>query len=228
MLLVVGGIKGGCGKTTLATNLAVCRASRGKKVLLIDADEQHTAFDWQSQRMSINSGKLSDFAVNLTSDFGATLHERMNEYLECYDDVIIDTGGRDTTSQRSAMVKCDAFLTPFRPKSFDIWTLTSLRRMNAELKTINPSFRVMAVLNQCSPRSSDTKIARKFIEENSIECLKTELGYRKSFSEAASLGLGVIELKGCDKKSKEEVESLHDDIYVTYMLNILKKDKKNI
>jgi chromosome partitioning protein len=50
MIIVVGGIKGGSGKTTLATNLTVMRAREGKKVLLVDAGEQRSASDWADQR----------------------------------------------------------------------------------------------------------------------------------------------------------------------------------
>ena len=46
MIVVVGGIKGGSGKTTVAINLAVLRASGGHDVLLVDADDQETASDF--------------------------------------------------------------------------------------------------------------------------------------------------------------------------------------
>ena len=41
-ILVVGGIKGGIGKSTVAANLAVLAARAGPDVLLIDADPQET------------------------------------------------------------------------------------------------------------------------------------------------------------------------------------------
>lgn len=50
MIVVCGGIKGGSGKTTLATNLAVIRAAAGHDVLLVDADDQETASDFTIQR----------------------------------------------------------------------------------------------------------------------------------------------------------------------------------
>ena len=49
MILVVGGIKGGSGKTMLATHLAVYRAAVGP-TLLMDADEQASATDFTRQR----------------------------------------------------------------------------------------------------------------------------------------------------------------------------------
>jgi chromosome partitioning protein len=50
MILVCGGIKGGVGKTTLATNLTVMLAMEGKDVLLVDADDQGTASDFTAVR----------------------------------------------------------------------------------------------------------------------------------------------------------------------------------
>lgn len=221
MLLVIGGIKGGSGKTTLATNLAVCRASLGKTVLLVDADEQQSSMDWESLRIPL-------LKITVCSHVGRDLHKSLKSYQENYEEVIVDTGGRDTTSQRSALVECDAFLAPFRPRSLDIWTLTSLRKLNAEIREVNDKFRVMAVLNQCEPRGIDKQTARTIIEENNIECLKTEVGYRKAFSDAITKGLGVIELHSSDQKSVNEILSLHDDIYKENMLHTFKANRKHV
>ena len=69
MIIVIGGIKGGSGKTTVATNLAVIR-SKVSDLLLIDADDQETATDFtilRNEKLEKGSGytniKLSGNAV---------------------------------------------------------------------------------------------------------------------------------------------------------------------
>ena len=50
MIILIGGEKGGTGKTTVATNLAAIRASRGHDVLLVDTDKQGSASAWSDIR----------------------------------------------------------------------------------------------------------------------------------------------------------------------------------
>ncbi len=50
MITVVGGTKGGSGKSTVATNLAVMLSLAGRDVLLVDADDQETSKDFTSLR----------------------------------------------------------------------------------------------------------------------------------------------------------------------------------
>lgn len=53
MILTIGAVKGGVGKSLIATNLAVLRSSLGNKVLLVDADEQATTISWADQRTAL-------------------------------------------------------------------------------------------------------------------------------------------------------------------------------
>ena len=46
MIVLIGGEKGGTGKTTIATNLAALRAMAGRDVLLVDTDPQGSASYW--------------------------------------------------------------------------------------------------------------------------------------------------------------------------------------
>ena len=50
MILIIGSRKGGCGKSTVAINIAAELARLGKDVVLVDADRQATAANWVEDR----------------------------------------------------------------------------------------------------------------------------------------------------------------------------------
>ena len=59
MIIVVGGIKGGAGKSTIAANLAVRRATE-YQVLLVDGDDQETTTLWAATRSENFPNKSSN------------------------------------------------------------------------------------------------------------------------------------------------------------------------
>lgn len=210
MILVVGGIKGGSGKTTLATNLAVLRFQLGHNVLLVDADEQKSTSDWVEQR--INLGNESPWATIQLS--GKYTHKQIKELSKPKDDVIIDVGGREVSTQRSVLMIADVFLIPFRPKSFDVWTSGKVNELISEAKHFNPKIKCFSIINQADYTGSDNKDAYEALSEcTDLKCLPVFIGYRKSFSSAAAKGLGITELKPFDKKAIQEIKSLCDLIY---------------
>lgn len=212
MITVVGGIKGGGGKTTLATNLCVMRTQAGKKVLLVDADEQKTASDWSSQREALGI-ETKWTTIQLA---GKAIHTEIRKMINNYDDIIIDVGGRDTTSQRSALAIAHVCLIPFKPKSFDMWTLGSVKTMINEIRAGNPELKAYTVINQADSRGSDNEDALEIIKEVSeFICLPSSIGARKAFANAAAEGLAVVELKKTDLKAIEEIKELYNHVYST-------------
>lgn len=212
MITVVGGIKGGGGKTTIATNLCVMRSEEGKRVLLVDADEQRTASDWASQRTALGI-ETKWVTIQLS---GKAIHSELRKMLENYDDVIIDVGGRDTSSQRAAFSVAHKCLIPFKPKSFDMWTLGGVKTLISEAKGFNPDLKAYAVINQADSRGSDNDDAFDMIKEASeFFCLPTPIGHRKAFANAAAEGLAVVELKKVDPKAIEEIKDLYFHVYHT-------------
>jgi chromosome partitioning protein len=210
MIIVVGGIKGGSGKTTLATNLTVIRSMEGNKVLLVDADEQRSASDWAQQR----DGMGVETNWSTVSLAGKAIYSQVQRMRSDYNDIIIDVGGRDTTSQRSALTIADVFLIPFKPRSLDIWTIGPLKTMISEIKTVNPSLKCIAVVNQADPRGSDNDEAIEVLKEcDHFECYAGSIGHRKAFGNAAAEGLSVLELEKHDKKANQEIIELHQYIY---------------
>lgn len=210
MIIVVGGIKGGSGKTTIATNLAVMRA-REQKVLLVDADEQKSAWDWSQQRCSTGSSILNCSLITVCMS-GKFIYSNLMKLKDNYDDIIVDTGGRDTTSQRSALSIADKLILPFKPSSIDIWTLSTIKDILSEC--VNPSLNVYAIVNQADPVGNDNREAIEILKEfTEIKTFEWTIGNRKAFRNAAAEGLAVCEMPSIDIKASIEMEGLYHSIY---------------
>ena len=57
MIILIGGNKGGSGKTTLAVHLADAISKNGGDVCLVDADRQASAANWSIERESLKNKK---------------------------------------------------------------------------------------------------------------------------------------------------------------------------
>lgn len=211
MILVAGGIKGGSGKTTTAVNLAIMRASAGTDVLLVDADDQETSSDFTALRTEEHPDASAYTCVKLT---GPAVRTEVLRLAERFDDVVIDTGGRDTSSQRAALAVADVLLIPFVPRSFDLWSLEKAAALVDEMRAVNPGLRAHCFLNRSDPRGTDNAEAADILREtDSVAFLDTPLGSRKAFSNAAAQGLAVTELKPRDPKAVDELTALYRGVF---------------
>jgi chromosome partitioning protein len=218
MIVVVGGIKGGSGKTTVATNLAVIRAADGHDVLLVDADDQETSSDFTILRNERRSEGAGYTSIKLT---GAAVRTETLRLADKYTDIIIDTGGRDTTSQRAALTVAQVLLVPFVPRSFDVWTLEKVGGLVGEMRAANASLVAYAFLNRADPRGQDNDDAAEALKETAeLRFLNTPLGTRKAFSNAAAQGMAVTELKPQDAKATEEMLMLYRYLFDINMASL--------
>lgn len=212
MIILIGGEKGGTGKTTMATNLAAMRALAGRDVLLIDTDPQGSANYWAQSRDEENVTPR----VACIQKFGKGLPKEVQDLAHRYQDIIIDAGGRDSVELRSALVVAERAYIPIQPSQFDIWTLDQMDTLVETAKGFNPDLQATVVISRSSTNpsvheSDDTgKLLDDFANLNLANItIRDRIAYRK----AAKDGRAVVELKPKDPKAVEEMETLYKEVF---------------
>lgn len=213
MIVAVLGTKGGIGKTTLAIQIAASQARAGKRVWLIDGDRQGSAIASITNRA--DRPDLPSIAAGHYPD-GKTLRAQVLAQRDLFDEIVIDVGGRDSTSLRAALMLADVLIVPFRPRNYDVWALSETAELIAEAQAQRDGFRAMAVLNMADPGvlASDNEDAADAIKDiPELELASAQLRQRKALANASSAGLHVEEQRPVDSKAVYEVSKLISAIY---------------
>ncbi|MBU1420047.1 MAG: AAA family ATPase [Proteobacteria bacterium] len=212
-IVLIGGEKGGTGKTTLATNIAAMLALQGKDVLLLDTDRQGTSSFWATVREETEI----EPRIACVQKFGKGLASQVRDLAERYDEIIIDAGGRDSIELRYSLGVCDRAYIPVQPFQFDIWTLRQMDDLVEMAQAFNENLQAFIVLNRVStnPAVREDKETQDFFREEDFQHLslaEAVLRDRIAFRKSARDGLSVVELKQ-DKKAVQEMNQLFEEVY---------------
>jgi chromosome partitioning protein len=194
MIVTVAHQKGGVGKSTIATNLAVEMG-----IPIIDLDSQHSCYLFSLLRKEEQGETLQVFTPETVDEIRQIL-ENIN-----YDKVIIDSGGYDNDLNRFALLISDVVITPVSPSQIEVFGLLKFAEIIEEAKKYNPYLMVHILINNADPRSSgENRKLQQFIEKNSnFELLRTKLHRRADYRRAYSEGLSVCEYNPGGKACKE-------------------------
>jgi chromosome partitioning protein len=173
--------KGGSGKSTIASSVAVAAHQTNEKVCVIDMDPQGSLTNWARLRGAGDIEVLASGGAGLPALL-ATL-ERRGVTL-----ALLDTPGVEGAASSAAMRVADLNIVPSRPSLFDLWASA---RARAALEEIGAKF--VFLLNQCPP-------AQTARVQDGVEALE-EMGRlispflaRVEYQDAARRGRGVTEL----------------------------------
>jgi chromosome partitioning protein len=200
MIFLIGNLKGGVGKTTLAVNLAITLSNSHRDVLLIDAEG--SAIDLTELRANAR-GTAGYTAVNLQ---GANIRTQARQLAHKYSDIVIDIGGEDATgSLRAALIVADTVLVPVKPRTLDLWRTRQTAELIIEAREINETLRAVAVLNEADPAGQDNQETLDALAEiPAYEIAPVTLGRRKAIPNALAAGLSVLEYHQ-DPKAADEM-----------------------
>jgi chromosome partitioning protein len=210
MIVLVGGEKGGTGKSTLATNLCAYIAAAGQDILLLDADRQSTSANWAAERNQHQ--ELA--AVHCVQRYGNLFHA-VQDLRTRYAHIVVDAGGRDSEELRSAMALADKLYSPAKASQSDLWTIEHMARLVEQARCFNPRLeaRVLISMAPTNPRINEEQAATEMLTEfgERLPLSRHVTRERKAYRDAMGEGKGVIEMT--DNKAIYEIASIAKEIY---------------
>jgi chromosome partitioning protein len=177
--------KGGCGKSTLATNIAVYFAREGRQVCLADYDPQRSSLDWLAQR-----------PADLPAISGVAAYEEgLRTVARTAEILVIDAPARVHGTELNELVRrAETIIVPVLPSTID---MKACGHFMTELLEVGKVSRKQARLAVVANRVREYTLIYEELDEfltklkvPYLGCLREAQNYVRAYAR----GMGVLEL----------------------------------
>lgn len=205
MFITFTNTKGGVGKSTLATHLAIWLFDRGYRVALLDSDPQGTSSEWLRKA----EPKIT---VRATSDSDAIQSAR-DELMAEHDYVIADAPGEEGEAANAVTLLADLAVLPLQPTKPDV------RALKDALKTIRLAHAVtggkrpetILVLNCVRKKSLRTTALRRQLDSLGIRVANAEVRRLDALAESCDSAV-TREGTAKSKEAAADIEALFTEL----------------
>lgn len=184
--VLVTNVKGGCGKTTIATNLACAFTRGGLSTALADADRQRSSLGWLASRPATA-------APILRLDW----HKAAGRVPETIQRLVIDApAGMRLGHVDDLLGEVDLVLVPVLPSVLDERSTARFVARLLELKPLRKGRKGLAlVANRLRPRTRARQRLESFLADIALP-VAARLADRAVYAELAADGLGIFDADG--------------------------------
>lgn len=185
-------MKGGCGKTTIATNLASALSVLGRSTILIDYDPQASSTYWLKHRLN-DVSKISGIAAYPTTK--AVTRSWKLQIPPGTEYAIVDTPaglkGLDMIDQISGT---NTIIIPVLPSSIDTHATADFIRDLYLIAKVKPkNIRLCIICNRVKANTLSLRALEKFLDALDIPVI-AKLRETQNYNKASESGLGIHEL----------------------------------
>lgn len=210
MIILIGSNKGGCGKSTTITNLAIAFAQDKKDVLVLDADRQSTASRWSGDREYY---KVQPY-IQVLQKYD-NVQQSLNQLKDKYDVILVDVAGRNSREMLSSMVACDLLICPLQCSQPDLDTLSELKDQVIQASDFNPKLKTYIYQTMASTnlkvKEKERNDFKEYINQfENFKLLNSVNYFRKVYKDAISEGKSVLEFNNDD--AIDEVKMLYKEV----------------
>tara|TARA_R110000782_G_scaffold118460_8_gene209036 strand:+ start:1228 stop:1854 length:627 start_codon:yes stop_codon:yes gene_type:complete len=177
--------KGGCGKSTLATNIASYFATQGAAVALADYDPQRSSLDWLERRPE------SRAPIAAVAGFEDGLRKAPRNA----DILVIDAPARSHGAELTDLVKhAETIVVPVLPSTIDMQaTTTFLEELKNQSKIANKQAKVAVVANRVRENTLIYDDLDEYLTKVRVPYIAA-LREAQNYVRAYTRGIGIFEL----------------------------------
>jgi chromosome partitioning protein len=195
LTVLVACSKGGCGKSTLVTQLASHWAQDGKRTAIVDTDRQGSSYRWAMLRPEGTPGVL-----------GLEGRRGLQRLPPDTERVLIDTpAGSGERELEPLLETADAVLVPVLPSSFDLHaTLGFLGQLAAIPRVKRGKLSVALVGNRLKPWTHASQDALAQLAEDSPFPVVAQLRDSQAYVLLTALGKGIFDYHSEQVRSQQQ------------------------
>lgn len=201
-------VKGGAGRSTIATNLAGILSAEGKRVALIDCDmPQGTSASWAAIRLADKPDSLTVATASSHQELVAVVKRLDAEH----DYLVLDGPPRIAEMTRAALILSHLSLIPLSASAAEIWATSDLLSTIHEAREVKPTVdaRILWTRFRGSTKSAQ-ELSAAAQSELGLKELRAKLGYRVAFSEALARGMTAAEWP--ERTARVEMQSVAKEV----------------
>ncbi|WP_414041629.1 AAA family ATPase [Acidithiobacillus sp. M4-SHS-6] len=194
--------KGGCGKTTLAWNLAMGLSRRGT-TLLLDADSQGSLGDWADWAAEAEGHALS--VQNWSEQDAGSADKFAYWVIDCPPSL-------ESPATREVLAMADWVLLPVLPSPLDLWASQRSVEVISALHADKRDRQAAFVLNQVENHSALSRATESAVQALGLTVLPVQVARRAIYRNAAIEGKSVYQMGKRATAAVQEFEGIIEEI----------------
>jgi chromosome partitioning protein len=201
--IIVTNPKGGCGKSTITTNIASHYARQGKNVRLFDHDTQGSSLAW-IRRRGDEVGEIVGVDASKNSDHRLTRSWQLRVPAETDIALIDSPAGTDITELIDLFQQNDSVLIPVLPSPIDIHaTAHFIKELLTTGSARKRMIRLAVIANRVRKNTRMYNTLERFLFSLKIPFISS-LRDTQLYVKAIEQGIGVQEIPGASSKVDRE------------------------
>lgn len=221
MMIVCANSKGGVGKSTIATHLAVWLHDRGFQTALLDTDKQRSSSQWISEAEPSIAVRVADSPENCLS--------AAQDLIQSHDFVVGDAPGGLEDLSRTLLILADLAIFPISPSILDVRSVAGATTVLRYAQGINggrPEGRL--VLNKMKTRDTISHELKVGAPSLGLKVASSVIRDLQAYRDAAQQGTVVGRCGRKGAQAAADIDALFTELLGKELKNVTRERRQRV